>query len=205
MGYLYKATSRTTGKSYIGYTSKTLEWRKRYHKYYVHKYNAHFQHAIIKYGFDDFQWSIICESNNIELLKYLEKRLIEKFNLIEDGYNSTSGGDGVTNPSIETRQKQRMGRLGYKASLETKKKQSLAKIGHKLCVGRKASDITRKKMSEAANRRWQNLESRQKAAMNTKQWFINHPEARIAASIKASGPRKIKCHLLNLPNNVIKN
>ena len=63
-------------------------------------------------------------------LDYVEMRLIKRFNTKIDGYNSTDGGDGLVNLSEE----------------------SLAKIS-KALKGRKFSDETLKRMSDAAKLR----------------------------------------------------
>ena len=69
-------------------------------------------------------------------LDYVEMRLIKRFNTKIDGYNSTDGGDGLVNLSEE----------------------SLAKIS-KALKGRKFSDETLKRMSDAAKLRVGELNS----------------------------------------------
>jgi group I intron endonuclease len=69
-------------------------------------------------------------------LDYVEMRLIKRFNTKIDGYNSTDGGDGLVNLSEE----------------------SLAKIS-KALKGRKFSDETLKRMSDAAKLRIGELNS----------------------------------------------
>jgi group I intron endonuclease len=69
-------------------------------------------------------------------LDYAEMRLIKRFNTKIDGYNSTDGGDGLVNLSEE----------------------SLAKIS-KALKGRKFSDETLKRMSDAAKLRIGELNS----------------------------------------------
>jgi group I intron endonuclease len=106
MGLIYKATSKTSGKSYIGLTSRTLEERKQEHYYQAkgeHKTYA-FYNAISKYGFDDFEWTIIFETDDFNELQRYECYFIGKHNTFENGYNSTVGGEGflgVTKPKGE--------------------------------------------------------------------------------------------------------
>lgn len=95
--YIYKATSKTTKKVYIGQSCQSLEKRKQQHLYRAttnYDPNNHFHNAIRKYGFLDFEFEII-EDNimNDELLNEREKYWIEYYNSYYDGYNSTFGGD----------------------------------------------------------------------------------------------------------------
>lgn len=96
MGIIYKATSKTSGKSYIGLTSRSLKFRQRKHLEEVNrgKFNYHFYKAIKKYGWDDFVWTILDRTDDYEELKQLEIYYIGKFNTYENGYNMTLGGQG---------------------------------------------------------------------------------------------------------------
>lgn len=94
---IYKATSITTGKVYIGQSCQTLE--KRMHQHLsraMTNYDPsnHFHNAIRKYGFQDFVFQVI-EDNIVsdEVLNEREKYWIEYYNSYYDGYNSTLGGD----------------------------------------------------------------------------------------------------------------
>ena len=55
--------SKTSGKSYIGYTYKTIEARWEEHCHSTNKH--HFQHAIAKYGKDDWTHTILEEGDHI--------------------------------------------------------------------------------------------------------------------------------------------
>lgn len=95
---VYKATSKTTGKVYVGITTNTLEYRKSQHKRaaFEGQKNYHFYNAIQKYGFDDFVFEII--EDNITDIKTLQDRevyWIKFYNSYEEGYNSTRGGEGA--------------------------------------------------------------------------------------------------------------
>lgn len=165
MGLIYKATS-PSGKVYIGKTIQTLEKRKRGHKkIYFNKnstsYNTKFARAIRKYEFDNFKWEII-EKVHDEFLNDKEIYYIKKYNSFNEGYNSTTGGDGPTEVSLETRKKIRESKLGKpsnrkgkKHTKETKEKMSLNSRGkNSPWYGKKHSETTKKKMSEAAIERW---------------------------------------------------
>lgn len=94
---IYKATSATTGKVYIGQTSQNLQERINQHNSHAYgcQYNYHFHNAIRKYGVNDFDYEII-EDNIVskDILNEREKYWISYYNSYYEGYNSTMGGDG---------------------------------------------------------------------------------------------------------------
>lgn len=94
---VYKATSKTTHKVYIGITTNSLQHRMDQHKKAAEEGKPyHFYCAIRKYGFDDFNFEIIEDGiTDIEKLKEREQYWIQYYNSYEDGYNSTRGGEGV--------------------------------------------------------------------------------------------------------------
>lgn len=97
---VYTATNKINEKQYIGYTTKTLEERKRSHlskakslsgKHYFYL----FQQAIRKYGIDNFHWEVLENCNSIEECCNKEIYYINKYNTISpNGYNLTKGGNG---------------------------------------------------------------------------------------------------------------
>lgn len=91
---IYKATSKTTGKSYIGYTQQLLPRRMSNHKCKALKGSTlYFHQAIQKYGWDDFEWEILFESwDNDFCHKVAEQLIIETWDSLENGYNLTVGG-----------------------------------------------------------------------------------------------------------------
>lgn len=95
--FIYKATSATTNKVYIGQSSQTLQERINQHNShaYGHQYNYHFHNAIRKYGAEDFSYEIIEDGiKTIEELNDRECYWIKYYNSYEKGYNSTLGGEG---------------------------------------------------------------------------------------------------------------
>jgi len=92
---IYKHTIKNTNKSYIGFTSQTME--KRLHK---HLLNANsgiktkFYNAINKYGSESIISEILdrCESEKEAIEK--EAFYIEKYDTYKSGYNSTKIGGG---------------------------------------------------------------------------------------------------------------
>ena len=91
--YIYKATNKINGKSYVG---QTCDFHSRVwqHQRCYEKEDCDFHRAIKEFGFDNFSWEIIetCESEDGAC--ELEKYYIEKFNTYRDGYNMTKGVKG---------------------------------------------------------------------------------------------------------------
>ena len=92
--YIYKATNKINGKSYVGQTCD-FHSRVGQHQRCYEKEDCDFHRAIKEFGFDNFSWEIIetCESEDRAC--ELEKYYIEKFNTYRDGYNMTKGGKGA--------------------------------------------------------------------------------------------------------------
>lgn len=95
--YIYKATSKTSGKVYIGQSCQSLEKRMSQHLHRaMSNYDPtnHFHNAIRKYGFPDFEFEVI-EDNIVDsdTLDERERYWIEYYNSYYDGYNSTFGGE----------------------------------------------------------------------------------------------------------------
>lgn len=136
---IYKITS-PTGKIYIG-QSKDINRRKRNYKNGRCKNQIKLYNSILKYGWDEHMFEIICECDELELNK-LELINIKKFGLFNDehGMNLTSGGDHSKH-SDETKRKISDGNKGRVCSEETKRKISVANKGKRL--GMKSSDETK--------------------------------------------------------------
>ncbi len=161
---VYKISNNENGKIYIGITSQGVDVR-----WYKHCSDANtdsnfpIHNAIRKYGKENFQVDVIevIEDKDYDYLKEREIYWIKEFDSYnrEIGYNLTLGGDGT---------------FGRFHSEETKDK-----IRQK-ALEREVSDKTRKKMSESqkkvkrdysalarlSNKRWENLEEREKASIN---------------------------------------
>ena len=90
-GIIYKITNKVNGKSYIGQTRYTLEFRWKQHQH--KKDNTYFHNAIHKYGIENFSIEIL-EKCNIEDLNSREIFYIAKYDTFKNGYNLTIGRDG---------------------------------------------------------------------------------------------------------------
>ncbi len=99
---IYRVLNKVNGKSYIGLTTLSLGERK--HKHWLNSKNEQKNKkqaiylAINKYGWDNFEWQELCSALTKEDLIQLEKDFIEEYDSYKNGYNNTTGGEGVNNP-----------------------------------------------------------------------------------------------------------
>ncbi len=135
MWIIYKHTCKITNKSYIGYTSETMEKRWKRHLKVSKKENYKISKALRKYP-DQFWIHEVLIDNipNIEEAKKLEILCIFYYDTFVNGYNSTLGGDGINN---------------YHHTKETKRKLSKISKGNKNSLGRIVSEETKKKISNS--------------------------------------------------------
>ena len=121
MGIVYCFHCQTTGKKYIGVTTRGS------HRYANHKWNFHnkkypqlaLYRAMEKYGWEDFIYGVIEESDN---LHEREIYWIDYYNTTREGYNMSTGGDGGTTgyiPTEEQRKRRSEARMGFKHSPES--------------------------------------------------------------------------------------
>lgn len=92
---IYKSVNTKTGKVYIGFDSN---WPNRFktHKSASKNQDYKFYRAIRKYGWDNFEWSVVYQSKNKQhTLKEMETYFINEYDSFHNGYNSTLGGDGT--------------------------------------------------------------------------------------------------------------
>jgi len=188
---VYKISCAENGKVYIGYTGKTIEERLN-----AHLLNARWRKktalydAIRAYGNDAFSVELLVECETHEQACSEEIRFIAELNsMLPNGYNMTSGGDGVPVP-IEVHkeagrrkrgvvtEKQRAhfnSRRGVKHSPE-----HIAKCIAKR-IGSKRSEETRRRMSQAQQGRTNSEEARKKMskALKGRPWMQAQRDARI--------------------------
>lgn len=156
--YLYKATNKVNGHSYVG-VSYDHKNRRREHIRDAKKGKGYaFQSAIRKYGEDNFEWKVLSICRNARIALGLEVAAIQ---LGMGYYNMTKGGEGFT-MTEETIEKIRKANLGRKhtpqaianmtaaqrlldKSLTDAQKKAIGDF-HR---GKILSEETRRKMSEA--------------------------------------------------------
>jgi group I intron endonuclease len=107
---IYRILNSANGKSYIGFTQKTIEERFAQHFYSAmsRKSNYRIHQAIRKYGPDAFTIHELAAGNNEEhVLNVLEPQYIAEYNTIKNGYNTFPGGrnKGTYKHSEESKQK----------------------------------------------------------------------------------------------------
>ncbi len=135
---VYKAVNKINTKVYVGLTTHSLDSRIFNHRANAKRYKTPFYRAIRKYGFQSFDWYIIDTADSKEVLIGKEIYWIKALNSkAPNGYNLTSGGDGVFDPSEETKRRLSLSKMGNKNRLgiphteETKKKMGVAQRGEK--------------------------------------------------------------------------
>jgi len=91
---LYKITNKVNNKVYIGITSQTLEQRLSIHISHSKNPKYPIQHAINKYGPENFSIEMLSESENRTYISQLEEPTILQYDSRENGYNLAIGGIG---------------------------------------------------------------------------------------------------------------
>lgn len=120
---IYKHTNTITNKSYIGYTSTTMERRFNKHVQDAKRgSNQHFHRAIRKYGTDCWVSEILHECSQLDKAWSLEREMIAAHNTLTEGYNMTEGGEGTKGRTVsdEAKQKSRERHLQFRHTEESK-------------------------------------------------------------------------------------
>jgi hypothetical protein len=184
MGCIYRIINKLNGKSYVG------KWHLDSPKgrFSTHKRNArneknqeHFYRAIRKDGVENFDFTLICVCRNEDLVD-LEKKYIEEFDTFgPNGYNMTSGGEGIPgyrhtpetierlrdlntgrHPDAKIRQRISDGLKGHHVSEKTREKLRIASTG----VPKSAETL--KKISEGGKGRVKSKEERENISRGLK-------------------------------------
>jgi hypothetical protein len=159
---IYKIINTINNKIYIGQTIVKFQDRINGHladSKRNRKNKTKISLAIVKYGFENFEFEIIDKASTQDELNKIERKYIKLFNSNNDefGYNLLSGGNQGGKHSEETKQKisQKLKNnpvnywLGKKHSVESNKKRSESAKGI-ACPqrGRKYSEEEKKIISE---------------------------------------------------------
>lgn len=103
---IYKFKNKINGKVYIGQTTTSIRKRVIEHvttsKPWTKARKGYFQRALNKYGFENFEFSIIeqCDDENLLNIREIYWIGYYKSDQKEFGYNMTPGGNGNTNPEF---------------------------------------------------------------------------------------------------------
>jgi len=154
MPYVYEIKNLIDSKKYIGFCSKTPDTSLNYYGS-----GKLINHAIKKYGKENFQKTILKEFNNELDSRLYEEYLIKKYNAINNPeyYNLTKGGYGgfsenckKRQQSVEARRKISEANTGRFVSAETRKKLHDKLKGTKPWnTGIPRSEETKRKLSKA--------------------------------------------------------
>lgn len=115
---VYQARNLVNGHRYIGFTTQGLPARQLQHLKSAREPNGRkfrFQHALAKYGADNFVFEVLGDFDGDEdLAKLYEREAIAKY---KPEYNLSFGGDGGR-LAQETRDKIRAGKIGKPSPLK---------------------------------------------------------------------------------------
>lgn len=94
---VYKITNKINNKAYIGCTYKqTVESRWKQHLYtaktFSGQYKSKLYPAMQKYGIVNFEIQVLTKCKNTIQLSEYEKKYIQKYNTVQNGYNISHGG-----------------------------------------------------------------------------------------------------------------
>jgi group I intron endonuclease len=176
MGCVYSVRNKINDMLYVGKTERTLAERRSDHEYNAaHGAQSYFYNALRKYGFDTFEWMVLEEDDDSEWLIWSERRYIAKLkSKAPNGYNMTDGGDGLTNPTEETRRRIGDASRGRECSEETRMKLSIASKNpeniEKVTAGKRTPEA-REKFRRSSTGRVHTEESKHKQSAS----LIGHP------------------------------
>lgn len=140
---VYCHTCLVTGKSYIGWTSKTLDERWKKHVTNARsKSQYRFHRAIRKYGIETWRHITLASVISEQEAKRLEQRWIKRCRTFDPafGYNSSYGGESCV-PTLETREK-----LSVSQRLRYQDPEERRKVGQRTVP---TSDVTREKLRQS--------------------------------------------------------
>lgn len=158
MATIYKFTSKTSGKTYIGQTRQTAEARANAHRTGSHNpknksYNSKFYRAIRKYGWDDFEHEILNTCKPDELNDW-ECKYITEYDSYHNGYNETTGGDAPVELSAESNKRRSETHTKRFQNMNDDEKRNwsdMLKARHK---AKPMTAETKKKISESLKKTW---------------------------------------------------
>lgn len=95
VGCVYLAVCNINGKGYVGKTVRSIDFRRRRHQSDASRGSClPFHRALIKYGFSNFSWFVLCKSRHDQLYRLEKDCVILMGTKCPDGYNLTDGGPG---------------------------------------------------------------------------------------------------------------
>lgn len=178
---VYQVRNLRNGKCYIGQTMNDVARRWAHHRWVLRNHrhnNCYLQRAWDKHGEAAFIFEILDQSaKTIDELNALETFYVAT---TPNLYNLTSGGRNGKCSEETKRKLSRAGKgkapwiRGKHHSAETRKKMSEQRMGNQNCLGRKASDDTRCKLSESHKGHKHSIQTRHKMSESAKRrWRIH--------------------------------
>ncbi len=103
---IYKIQNTVNGKVYIGQTKRDLSLRIKEHLNAAKSgKDFYIGNAINKYGWSNFEVSVLAKASSIDELNRLERKYIEEYRSDEIGYNLSPGGEVNTMYSSKVKKK----------------------------------------------------------------------------------------------------
>lgn len=145
---VYLIRNKVSGKCYVGQTRRTADARFAAHKKVIGRRNAcrALSDAMVKYGFANFEISVLQQCVSATELDAAEKRWIASLGTFAPGgYNLTLGGGGKSGyrHSEESRRKMSAWQVGKVLTPEHRAKVSASLIGNQHAKGMKHSEATK--------------------------------------------------------------
>lgn len=162
MAYIiYQIEHKVSGKRYIGYTGRSLEWRVKFHLYAAmsKKTRSAIHAALRKYPLEDFAITVLVYGLSKDMACLEERRQIAALGtMCPQGYNMTPGGDGFAGGTHSSEARAKMSRVQTALNADPARR-AAASAFHK---GKPMSDEQRRVRSDAAKRAWAKREVRER-------------------------------------------
>lgn len=150
-GVIYRIYNKVNGKSYVG---RTFDYNRRIYEHFNgYSRSSALWLAVCKYGVDSFKSEILENNVPVELLSKMEILNIRFWNSVApNGYNLTSGGDGMFVVADEVREKFSAWQRGRRLSIEHRQKISENHGSKRYAAwnkGKKLSEEHKRKLSDS--------------------------------------------------------
>jgi hypothetical protein len=193
---VYVLTNKINGKRYvgIGMSKSGIQGRWKKYKNYNCKQQIKLYNALKLYGVDNFTFEVVLETGDIDNAKRSEMYLIDVWNLQEDGYNMTAGGDGCNGLKHSDETKQKLREISKNMSEETKKKIGDAHRGRKQCEEHIRNGVEARKGYKHSEETKQKIGKSNKGSVSWNKGGICSEETKLKMSKSQKGKEKSEEH-----------